>query len=192
VATVSDLTQRRCYSPAALGIAPTSPSANRHFSVAATNDILQHCAAKLSSANGTMTLDIRVFEPEHHAQARGLWESTEGVGLSEADSFENVRRFLERNPGLSFVATDNQLVVATILCGHDGRRGLIHHLAVASSHRRRGLGRALVRRALSALHQEGIQKCHLLVFNGNVSGRAFWDRIGAEERTALGIFSLLT
>jgi len=139
-----------------------------------------------------MGLDIRVFEPEDHAQARGLWGSTEGVGLSNADSFENVCRFLERNPGLSFVTTDKQMVVATILCGHDGRRGLIHHLAVASSQRRRGLGRALVQRALAALRQEGIQKCHLLVFHQNAAGRAFWGRIGAEERTSLGVFSLPT
>jgi len=139
-----------------------------------------------------MGLDVRVFEPEDHAQAWALWDSTEGVGLSDSDSVENVRRFLRRNPGLSFVATDNDVLVATILCGHDGRRGLIHHLAVASSHRRKGLGRELVRRAIAALHQEGIQKCHLLVFHQNVSGRAFWDRIGAEERTTIGIFSLPT
>ncbi|MQK65990.1 GNAT family N-acetyltransferase, partial [Escherichia coli] len=87
-----------------------------------------------------------------------------GVGLSDADSFENVARFLERNPGLSFVATDAERVVATILCGHDGRRGLIHHLLVAPTHRRQGLGRALLSRALAALGQAQIQKCHLLVF----------------------------
>ncbi|HET7543887.1 MAG TPA: GNAT family N-acetyltransferase [Polyangiaceae bacterium] len=139
-----------------------------------------------------MSLDIRVFKAEDHAQARALWESTEGVGLSSADSFENVRRFLERNPGLSFVATLHDAVVATILCGHDGRRGLIHHLAVASAHRRSGIGRALVARALAALRADGIEKCHLLVFRDNSSGRAFWRGIGAEERTTLGIFSLPT
>jgi len=78
-----------------------------------------------------MDLQIRVFRAEDHAQAWGLWEASEGVGLSSADSFENVSRFLERSPGLSFVAIDGQTIVATILCGHDGRRGLIHHLAVA-------------------------------------------------------------
>jgi len=139
-----------------------------------------------------MGIDIRIFQPEDHVQARALWESTEGVGLSDADSFENVRRFLERNPDLSFVAIEDDVLVATILCGHDGRRGLIHHLAVASSHQRRGLGRELVRRALAALHHEGIRKCHLLVFQQNVAGKAFWNRIGAEERTSLGIFSLST
>jgi len=139
-----------------------------------------------------MSIEIRAFRIEHHAQATALWESLDGVGLSSADTFENIARFLERNPGLSFVACEQDAVVATILCGHDGRRGLIHHLAVSLSHRRRGLGRALVQRALAGLHGAGIQKCHLLVFSHNVEGRAFWQGIGAEERTTIGLFSLTT
>jgi ribosomal protein S18 acetylase RimI-like enzyme len=139
-----------------------------------------------------MSIDIRAFRPEDHAQARALWESTEGVGLSNADSFENIARFLERNPGLSFVATNGGVVFATILCGHDGRRGLIHHLAVSPAHRRRGVGRELVSKSLAALQRDGIQKCHLLVFHQNSDGREFWKRIGAEERLTLGLFSLST
>lgn len=139
-----------------------------------------------------MELGIRLFRPDDRAQAQALWSSTEGVGLSSADSSENIARFLERNPGLSFVATESDVVVGTILCGHDGRRGLIHHLAVASAHRRKGLGRTLVKEALAALRRDGIEKCHLLVFHQNSEGRAFWLRIGAEERTTLGLFSLPT
>ncbi|HEX2875049.1 MAG TPA: GNAT family N-acetyltransferase [Polyangiaceae bacterium] len=139
-----------------------------------------------------MSLSIRPFEPEDHAAAWALWESTEGIGLSSANSFESVSRFLRRNPSSCFVATDDDVVVGTILCGHDGRRGLIHSLAVGATHRRRGLGRMLVTRALAALRQEGIEKCHLLVFNQNSEGRAFWKGIGAEERTTLALFSLTT
>jgi ribosomal protein S18 acetylase RimI-like enzyme len=139
-----------------------------------------------------MTPVVRPFRIEDHSQARQLWESMEGVGLSDADSLENIARFLERNPSLSFVAVDGDSVVATVLCGHDGRRGLIHHLAVASAYRQRGLGRALVAHALAALRDQKIQKCHLLVFRENTSGRAFWERIGAEERVALTTFSLAT
>src|SRR5690349_12036470 len=124
-----------------------------------------------------MKTDIRAFRADDHAQALALWQATAGVGLSGADSFENVARFLVRNPGLSFVATEADVVVATILCGHDGRRGLIHHLAVASRCRRAGIGRALVSRALAALRREGIEKCHLLVFDENAEGRAFWKSI---------------
>jgi len=139
-----------------------------------------------------MAIEIRAFRPDDHAQALALWDATAGVGLSSADSFDNIARFLARNPGLSFVGVESQVVVATILCGHDGRRGLIHHLAVATPHRREGLGRALVSRALLALRAEGIEKCHLLVFDENGAGREFWKSIGAEERTTLGVSSLLT
>jgi N-acetylglutamate synthase len=139
-----------------------------------------------------MSIDIRVFTSDDHAAALKLWQASEGVGLSDADSFENIGRFLERNPGLSFVATDTGRVVATILCGHDGRRGLIHHLLVAPTHRRQGLGRALLKRALAALGQANIQKCHLLVFRDNAEGMAFWHGIGAEERVLLALFSMPT
>lgn len=62
-----------------------------------------------------MRFDVREFRPEDHAQAHALWESIDGVGLSGADSFENIARFLERNPGPSFVATDDG-VVSPLFC----------------------------------------------------------------------------
>ena len=139
-----------------------------------------------------MRLELRVFTKDDHAAALQLWEASEGVGLSDADSFENIARFLERNPGLSFVATEGERVVATILCGHDGRRGLIHHLVVSPTHRRKGIGRQLVERALAALNDAQIQKCHLLVFRENREGIAFWQGIGGEERVLLTLFSLPT
>jgi len=139
-----------------------------------------------------MTAEIRAFRIEDHPQAWRLWDATEGVGLSDADSRESISRFLERNRALSFIAIDRAAVVGTVLCGHDGRRGLIHHLVVASAYRRQGLGRTLVSRALAALRDAKIQKCHLLVFRDNESGRAFWSRIGAEERVSLTTFSLAT
>lgn len=139
-----------------------------------------------------MSLEVRVFELEDHAQAAALWESIDGIGLSSATSLEGVARFLERNPGLSFVASHDGVVVGTVLCGHDGRRGLIHSVAVHAAHRRQGLARAMVKRALAALKEQGIEKCHLFVFNDNAEGRAFWKRIGAEDRTDLGVFSLYT
>ena len=116
----------------------------------------------------------------------------EGIGLSEADSYEGIARFLQRNPGLSFVAVQGQELVATILCGHDGRRGLIHHLTVRQDHRLSGLGRSLVRKCLDGLRGQGIGKCHLFVYRRNAEAKAFWVRTGAEERESLSLFSLPT
>jgi N-acetylglutamate synthase len=137
-------------------------------------------------------MKIRTFEQTDYLNARALWERTEGVGLSAADEPEAIGTFLARNPSLSFVATIDEQIIGTILCGHDGRRGLIHHLVTAQSHRRRGIGTALLRHGLQALRRDGIDKCHLLVFRSNEAGLAFWRKVGAEERVSIALFSMLT
>jgi ribosomal protein S18 acetylase RimI-like enzyme len=127
--------------------------------------------------------------PTDYALLRTLWDSSEGVGLSDADSQTGFERFLKRNPGLSFVALDCDRLVGGVLCGHDGRRGYIHHLAVSSSHRRRGVARALVARCLSSLRAEGIQKCHVFVFDENEEGKLFWETSGWPARVELVMYS---
>ncbi|MBS1252121.1 MAG: Acetyltransferase YpeA [Anaerolineales bacterium] len=121
-----------------------------------------------------------------------LWQATEGVGLSEADSERGIAQFLQRNPGFSFVARDGDQLIGAVLCGHDGRRGFIHHLAVCQSYRRRGVGQALVEACLAVLRGAGIQKCHLFVFADNLDAMAFWERIGWQQRTELVIMSRYT
>lgn len=139
-----------------------------------------------------MSPAIRTFEPSDYPAARALWQRTPGVGLSAADGQGPVQRFLARNNGLSFVAYDQDNLVGTVLCGHDGRRGLIHHLVSAETHRRQGLGRTLLRQGLRALRAEGIDKCHLLVFRENKQGLAFWHAVSAVERIEVALFSLAT
>ena len=137
-------------------------------------------------------MSLRPFRPEDIAAARALWQATPGVGLSAADESQALAAFLARNPGTSFVAESEGRLVGTILVGHDGRRGLIHHLAVAVDQRRTGIGRALVEAGLSALRRQHIDKCHLMVFADNAEGAAFWSAIGATRRTELNLFSLST
>ncbi len=139
-----------------------------------------------------MPSEFRPFQPSDYPAAFELWQATPGVGLGESDQRGAIEAYLARNPGLSFVAYDGDALVGTILCGHDGRRGLIHHLVTAPGQRRKGLGRALVTRALSALGDAGIIKCHLVVYRSNADGLAFWRAISATERIELALFSLHT
>ena len=114
-----------------------------------------------------------------------LWQNTEGVGLNESDSRPAVASYLKRNPGMSFVAREGKAVVGAVLCGHDGRRGCLYHLAIAPSHRRNGLGTKLITRCLAELKKAGILKCNIFVYANNASGKRFWRRNGWKNREDL-------
>ena len=134
-------------------------------------------------------MELAEFTFSDYAEVIALWQSSEGVGLSSADSPERIAAYLARNPGLSFVIRVDGELVGAVLCGHDGRRGYLHHLAVRPDQRGRGIGRALVDACMQALAREGIDKCHLFVFKENVDGLAFWRKVGWKERLDLAILS---
>ncbi len=124
-----------------------------------------------------------------YAAVLALWRQCEGVGLSSADEPARIEAYLARNPGMSFVAWVDEQLVGAVLCGHDGRRGYIHHMAVHPGYRRQGIGQQLVDRCLAALLAEGIDKCHLFIFTGNQTGIAFWQNGGWQYRTDIAVMS---
>ena len=119
-----------------------------------------------------------------------LWLACEGVGLGASDSRNQIGLFLARNVGTSFVAEVNGRLVGTILGGHDGRRGYVHHTAVHPDFRRRGVGEALVDACLAALQAQGILKCHLFVRETNKAAQAFWRAVNWHERRDLLLMSV--
>ena len=136
-----------------------------------------------------MQLQLSDFDIEFYDRVIELWRQCEGIGLSNADSLENIRAYLSRNPGMSFVARADDDVVGAVLSGHDGRRGYIHHLAVRPDWRGHGVGRQLADRCLQALEGAGIQKCHLFIYTDNEDGRVFWQSIGWTPRAELQVVS---
>jgi ribosomal protein S18 acetylase RimI-like enzyme len=136
-----------------------------------------------------MAITVREMDIEDYESVLKLWQNTDGIGLSSADERSAIHSFLLRNPGLSFTVRDGGKVVGAVLCGHDGRRGYIHHLAVAQSHRRLSIGQDLVRRCLSSLDAIGIQKCHIFVFAENHDAIEFWNAIGWFDRKELMVMS---
>ncbi|MBW2412377.1 MAG: GNAT family N-acetyltransferase [Deltaproteobacteria bacterium] len=136
-----------------------------------------------------MNISYTPFTLDDYTQVIDLWEKCEGIGLSAADSVEGIEKYLERNPGMSLVARDFDTVVGSILGGHDGRRGYIHHLAVSPAYRRQGVGRKLVEECIAGLQGWGIQKIHIFIFNDNEVGIAFWEQIGWTYRKDISLIS---
>ena len=113
-----------------------------------------------------------------------VWKNHEGTNPVD-DSAEGFAKYSRRNPTTSFVAEDNGKIVGTILAGHDGRRGLFHHVSVLPEYQKQGIGKMLVDNAMDALEKEGITKVLLVVFKDNDNGNAFWEHIGFTKRDDL-------
>jgi N-acetylglutamate synthase len=137
-----------------------------------------------------LNFNIREMLPADLAPVVVFWNSIEGIGMSPDDNPEDLRKYLAHNPGLSFVAHAGADLVGAVLCGQDGRRGYINHLAVAPTFRKQGLGARLVNCCLEALSERDIHKCHIFVFCNNQPAIAFWMRTGWEKRTDLLVMSM--
>ena len=117
-----------------------------------------------------------------------LWNSTEQSrrALNPVDdSREGIERYLKRNPETCFAAVINGRIIGVILTGHDGRRGIIHHMCVHPDFRRMGIAAHLVSLAEKALKKEGIQTIFGLVFSDNEPANRFWEKQGYSLRTNL-------
>ncbi|MBR3494324.1 MAG: GNAT family N-acetyltransferase [Clostridia bacterium] len=128
-------------------------------------------------------MTIRTMTMEDYDSVWALWMSSKNMGFNNVDdSREGIARYLRRNPATSFVAVEGDAVVGVVLCGHDGRRGFIHHMCVAEAFRGQGIGSALLNCCLAALKAEDIHKTALLVFRRNEIGNAFWEKNGFTAR----------
>lgn len=131
-------------------------------------------------------MNVRTMTIDDYEQIYVLWLNTPNMGLNNLDdSKDGIAKYLVRNPNTCFIAEKDGDIIGVILAGHDGRRGCIHHTAVAGDEQRHGVGTALVSAAMSALECEGIHKVTLVVFRKNEKGNVFWEKQGFVERDDL-------
>ena len=128
-------------------------------------------------------IKTREFSISDYDAALQVWQRVEGLEIAEGDDREGVAQFLARNPGLSRVAVDGSAIVGVALCGHDGRRGHIYHLAVDPAYQGRRLGKRLLDECLESLRRTGVKRVIIMVADDNPRGRRFWRRCGWEEIT---------
>ena len=133
-----------------------------------------------------MEHDVRAMRAEDYDEVIALWRSCAGIGLSDSDSREAIEAYLLRNPDMSAVARDAEgRLVGAVLCGDDGRRGYLHHLAASPASRGRGIARQLLGYCFARMASRGIPKCNIFVFRENAEGIAFWEHAGWSTRADL-------
>ena len=120
-----------------------------------------------------------------------LWQNSDGVKLRDADSAAGIEKYLKRNPGLSFIAEENNEIIATVMSGHDGKRGYIQHLSVKKELRNLGIATRLVSNCISALKKEGILKSHIHILNDNELAKKYWSNRGWNKRNDIEVYSFI-
>ena len=121
---------------------------------------------------------IRSMSLNDYESVYRLWSTSEGMSLDEDDSRDGIELYLRRNPKSCFVALDGKEIIGVVLCGHEGRRGILRHLAVRPDYRKKGIATSLICACFEALSAEGIKKCNIFVMDDNGAGLLFWEHIG--------------
>lgn len=135
---------------------------------------------------------IRKMKIEDYDQVFLLWKKIKGFAIrSVDDSREGVERFIRRNPTTSIVAEKDGIIIGSILCGHDGRRGCFYHVCVMEEYRQNGIGKDMVHYALKELQKEKISKVSLVAFTDNKIGNSFWMNMGWKYRTDLNNYDFV-
>lgn len=131
---------------------------------------------------------IRKMTIEDYDEVYSVWELTSKKALCDADNQATISRYLDRNKNLSVVAVADGKIVGTVLCGQDGRRGYLNHVAVLPEYRLHGIAEAMVKECIAGLKNEYIEECDILVYIENEVGIAAWDAMGWTKRDDLSVW----
>ncbi len=135
-----------------------------------------------------MDIEIRTYGDEHESAVVDLWRRVFPDAPAHNVPEEDIRRKMRVQPELFLVALEGSRLVGTAMGGFDGHRGWVYYVAVLPECRRRGIGRALMRRIEDALAARGCPKINLQVRGTNRQAAAFYRRLGyeLEDRLSLG------
>jgi len=150
-----------------------------------------------STATETDGGQIRSAHPRDLDRVAALW-----IALTEHHASEDPLFALRPNAGAEIcrllTATLGDPDAAIFVYEHDGallgfctvridrapgiqvevERAEITDLMVSANQRRRGVGRALVERALGWVEERGVERCEVRVASRNSEGQGFWRSVG--------------
>lgn len=127
-----------------------------------------------------MSATVRAAKPSDALAVLALWRHA--AEPTHTDDAESVRRLIAHDAAALIVAEAEGDIVGSVVAAWDGWRGSIYRLAVAPAHRRRGLGRQLVRVAESRLAEAGARRMQAIVVATDEPAMEFWRAIGWEQQ----------
>jgi ribosomal protein S18 acetylase RimI-like enzyme len=108
-----------------------------------------------------------------------LWREAAAFATA-TDDRDGLLALHGRDADALLVAEDAGRIIGSVIAGWDGWRGGIYRLVVAESHRRRGVARTLVRKAVAALEARGVRRIAAVVDADDKQAMAFWRALAAD------------
>ncbi|MCA3559396.1 MAG: GNAT family acetyltransferase [Aestuariivirga sp.] len=113
-----------------------------------------------------------------------LWQAC-GLTRPWNDPYKDISFARESETSTVLVMERDGRIIASVMAGHDGHRGMLYYVAVDPSQQRQGLGKAAVRAAEEWLGQRGAWKVNLLVRTENAAVKGFYEALGYEVSPVL-------
>jgi len=133
-------------------------------------------------------MQIRLYAESDEQAVTVLWNEVLPPSAPHNDPATSIRKKLAVDRDLFLVAVIDGSVVGTVMGGYDGHRGWIYSVAVKPQCRRRGVGRALLRRLEEVLVERGCLKVNLQVRTTNREVIGFYEKLGfkIEDLVSMG------
>jgi len=125
-------------------------------------------------------LTIREYVDADKGAIISLWQET-GLSRKWNDPGKDIDFCTNGKASNLFVGVLDNAIIATIMTGHDGHRGVIYYLGVLPAHQGQGYGVKMVHYAEDWLRQHGVWKLNLMIREDNADVQNFYQSMGYEE-----------
>ncbi len=126
-------------------------------------------------------MEIRNYRIEDYDEVNQLWRKC-GLNAGRSDKRDEVEKVLKYNPDTCFIALEDGIVVGSVIGGYDGRRGIVHHLAVNPSLQGKGYGGELMSALEKRFTEKGVVKMSFWVHKRNIRAIDYYETIGYHLR----------
>jgi ribosomal protein S18 acetylase RimI-like enzyme len=124
-----------------------------------------------------VTLAFHELQDVNLESVVSLWKTCE-LTRPWNDPYKDIQFARESENSTVLVGIFEERVVAAVMVGHDGHRGVLYYLAVDPAFQKRGFGKATVAAAEAWLRERGVWKINLMVRSENEKAGHFYERLG--------------
>ncbi|WP_300378320.1 GNAT family acetyltransferase [Henriciella sp.] len=136
---------------------------------------------RIRSYLNVMSLHVRDFREADRKAVVSLWDAC-ALTRPWNDPDGDIDLALRSREATLLVGSSQDVIVATVMVGHDGHRGWVYYLAVDARHRGHGHGREMMAEAELWLASRRIPKVQLMVRADNADAGHLYETLGYERQ----------